>query len=187
MKRLAPILGLALALTPSAARAGMSGLSVEAGPVFLTKSGKLTFGTSSVESDAGVAIRGRVRLGMRLFSIAGEAQGSSQDYGSRTAGAPENLNATFVGVNAAFHPISVLRLTPYAEFGVGKLKFSDERIENDGRATHFGLGTHVSLTDKVGVEIGLRLQRNGDLKVQGLTQDFKYDPKLFSVLLTIGL
>lgn len=187
MKRSILLLGAALALFPAAAGAGAGGARLEAGAVFLTKSGKIGFGTSAIESDAGFALRGRLRLGLGAFSIAGEIQGSSQDYGSNAR--PENLNATFLGVNGAFHPITIARLTPYAEVGVGRLLFSDESItEDEGiKATHFGLGVFVDLTDRVGLELGLRRQHQGGLGVQGSTREFKYEPKLFSVLLSLRL
>ena len=189
MKKTILLLGAALALAPITAGAGVDGVRLEGGAVFLTKSGKIGFGTSAIESDAGFALRGRLRLGLGLISIAGEIQGSSQDYSSNAGAAPENLNATFLGVNGSFHPITVLRLTPYAEVGVGRLFFSDESFtEDEGiKATHFGLGVLVNLTDRVGLEVGLRRQQQGGLRVRGSTQELKYEPKLFSVMLSLRL
>lgn len=189
MKRSIVLLGAVLAFLPAAAGAGVDGVRLEGGAVLLTKSGKIGFGTSAIESDSGFALRGRLRLGLGAISIGGEIQGSSQDYSSAAGPAPENLSATFLGVNGSFHPITILRLTPYAEVGVGRLFFSDESItEDEGiKATHFGLGVLVNLTDRVGLEVGLRRQHQGGLRVQGSTQEFKYEPKLFSVMLSLRL
>lgn len=179
----------ALALAPVAAHAQVGGLSLEAGPAFLTKAGKLGVGTSAIESDAGLGLRAGLRLGLGSLSVVGEFQTASQDYPASSGVTPENLNARYLGVTAAFHPLTILRFTPYAEFGIGRLFFSDESITNDEglKATHVGLGARLKLTDRLGLAAGFRLQRQGDLRIQGLADEFKYDPKIFSVLLTIQL
>lgn len=188
LRFLAPALA-ALALAPGVASAQVGGLSLEAGPAFLTRAGALDFGSGAIESDAGVGVRVELRLGLGGLSLAAEFQTASQDYPSGAGVTPENLNARFVGVTGAFHPISILRFTPYAEFGIGRLFFSDESITNDDglKAAHVGLGARLRVTDRLGVAAGLRLQRQSELRLQGLPEDFKYDPKIFTVLLTIQL
>jgi hypothetical protein len=188
LRFLAPAL-VALALLPVAATAQVGGLSLEAGPAFLTKAGTLDFGTGAIESDAGFGVRVALRLGLGGLSLAGEFQTASQDYPAGAGVTPENLNARFVGITGAFHPITIVRFTPYAEFGVGRLFFSDESITNDDglKAAHVGLGARLRLTERFGIAAGLRLQRQNELRVQGLADDFKYDPKIFTVLLTIQL
>lgn len=184
-----PFLALVAALAPAAASAQVSGLSLEGGPAFLTKAGTLDFGTGAIESDAGFGVRVGLRLGLGGLSLAGEFQTASQDYPAGSGVTPENLSARFVGVTGAFHPITILRFTPYAEFGIGRLFFSDESITNDDglKATHVGLGARLRLTERLGLAAGLRLQQQSELRLQGLPDDFKYDPKIFSVLLTIQL
>lgn len=179
----------ALAITPVSASAQVGGLSLEGGPAFLTKAGALDFGSGAIESDSGFGVRVGLRLGLGGLSLAAEFQTASQDYPAGAGVTPENLNARFAGVTGAFHPITILRFTPYAEFGVGRLFFSDESITNDDgvKAVHVGLGARLRLTERVGVAAGLRLQRQTELRLQGLSDDFKYDPKIFSVLLTIQL
>jgi Outer membrane protein beta-barrel domain len=182
-------IALALTLASAPAWAGIEGVRLEGGPVFLTRPGALPFGTSAIESDAGWALRGRLRIGLGAFSLAGEIQGSSQGFGAPAPGGPENLNATFVGLTAGFHPVTLLRVTPYAEIGRGRLTFSDAAVEDDGGfdATTYGLGALIRLSDRVGLDASLRLLRQGGLHVSGVAADFKYDPKLFSVMLSLKL
>lgn len=178
---------IAVLLSPAVAQA--QALSLEAGPAFLTKAGELSVGRSAIESDAGFGLRAALRLGLGGLSLAGEFQTASQDYPESSGVAPENLNARYLGVSGAFHPITILRLTPYADIGVGRLFFSDQSItEDEGiKSWHFGLGVRLGLTDKLGLDAGLRLQRHNGLHIEGLSQEFKYDPKIFAVLLTIKL
>ena len=183
------VLAFSLALAPGVARGQSTGLTLEAGPAFLTKAGALGVGTDAIESDTGYGLRVRLRLGLQSLSLAGEFQTASQDYAAASGVTPENLNARYLGVSAAFHPITILRLTPYAEAGLGRLFFSDESITQDegSRAMHAGLGARLELTQRVGLDLGLRLQRQGDLRFEGLPGEFKYDPKIFAVLLTIQI
>jgi hypothetical protein len=187
MKRL--LAALAFAIAPLPALAGVDGLRLEGGPVWLTKSGSIGFGASALESDAGVAFRGRLRVGLGAFSVAGDLQSSFQDYGNPGPGAPQDLNATFVGVVAGVHPITLVKVTPYGELGRGRLTFSDEAIEEDGgfNATMWGLGALVSFSDKLGLDVSLRLLKQGGLRVSGVAQEFEYDPKLFTVMLSLKL
>jgi hypothetical protein len=182
-------LAAAVALAPSAAVAQVSGFSIEAGPAFLTKSGSLGFGTDALESDAGFGLRVGLRLGLGTLSVVGEYQTASQDYPASSGVAPENLNARYVGITGAFHPVTILGFTPYAEFGIGRLFFADESITNDDgiKATLVGFGTRFRLSTRIGLHAGLRFQQQGDLQLEGLQQGFEYDPKIFSVLLTIRL
>lgn len=184
-----PVLIAAFALAPAAAVAQVSGLSLEAGPAFLTKAGSLPFDTGAIESEAGFGVRVGLRLGLGALSLVGEFQTASQDYPAGSGVAPENLNARYVGVTGAFHPVTILRFTPYAEFGIGRMFFSDESITNDDgiKATLVGFGGRFRLSQRIGVAAGLRLQQQSDLQLQGLPAQFKYDPKIFSVLLTIQL
>lgn len=190
MKRFFRAWVLGFALFPAAARAQVQGLRVEGGPVFLTKSGKLSFGPSEIESDAGFAIRGRLRYGFGALSIAADLQASNQKYGKAAApGAPKDLDATFIGAVGALHPFKIAGVAPYAEIGVGRLSFSDGAISEDGgvRASSYGLGVFLGGEGRLAADVELRLMRQTGLKVQGTAQEFKYDPKLFSVMLSLRL
>jgi hypothetical protein len=174
---------------PATAAAQLEGLRLEGGPVFLTKAGRLNFGTGSLESDAGWALRGRLAYGLGALSIAGDFQASNQDYGeSARPGAPKNLNTTFIGITAALHPVTLAFVTPYAEVGLGKLFFKDEAISGDTgiRASTYGLGVRMG-GERVGLDVEARLMRQSGLRVRGTVEDFKYDPKLFSVMLSLKL
>jgi len=175
---------------PVLASAQVSGLRIEGGPAFLTKSGSLPFGTGAIESDAGIAIRARLRWGLGPLSVAGELQTSSQDYGQAPApGAPTTLNATFLGVTGALHPFRIAGIAPYGEVGIGKLSYSDDTIstEDSSHVSVYGLGVVIAGEGRFGLDVGLRLVRQTKLTVEGITDDFKYDPKVFSVLLSIKL
>lgn len=177
-------------LSPALASAQVSGLRIEGGPAFLTKSGSLPFGTGAIESDAGIAIRARLRWGLGPLSVAGEIQTSSQDYGQAPApGAPTTLNATFFGVTGALHPFRIAGIAPYGEVGIGKLSYSDDTIstEDSSHVSVYGLGVVIAGEGRFGLDVGLRLVRQTSLTVEGVTSDFKYDPKVFSVLLSIKL
>lgn len=189
MKHALVVLVSGLVLLPGLARGQTEGLNFEVGPAFLTKAGALGVGTSAIESNTGYGLRVRLRLGLNSLSLAAEFQTASQDYPAASGVTPENLNARYLGVAGAFHPITILRLTPYAEFGLGRLFFADERItEDEGiKASHVGLGVQLKLMDRMGLDAGLRLQRQGGLRLEGLPDEFKYDPKIFAVLLTIRL
>jgi hypothetical protein len=189
MRKLLIVVAIGVVLVPGTAGAQPDGVRLEGGPVFLTKSGSLPLGASAIESDAGFAFRGRLRVGIGAFSLAGEVQASSQKYGSPEPGAPQDLDATLLAVALGFHPFTLLRLTPYAELGRGRLSLSDPAIDGDRgfRATSYGLGTFVALTDRVGLDVSLRLVRQAGLRLTGLGQELKYDPKQFAVTLSIRL
>jgi len=169
--------------------AQVEGFRLEGGPAFLTKSGTLSFSTGSIDSDSGYAIRGKLRYGFGALSLGAEVQASSQKYGTVKPNAPESLSATFVGATAALHPFSLAAIAPYAEVGLGKLFFSDSRITgNDGiKASVYGLGVIFGGTGRLALGVDLRLMRETDLQVKDLGTSFKYDPKLFSVLLSLKL
>jgi hypothetical protein len=178
-----------LALTPSLAEAQVEGFRLEGGVAFLTKSGSLSFGTSAIESDAGVAVRGALRFGISSLSLAAEIQSSSQGYNQPVPGYPQSLNATYIGLSAAIHPFSVVRITPYIEGGIGRLFFADDKI-NEQSGVHAwtaGLGARIKLAERLDLDLGLRLLQQGDVALSGLPQTFKYDPKLFSILLSLKL
>jgi len=186
MKKLLAL--IVLALVPATARAQVEGLHIEGGAVFLTKSGKLNFGTSAIESDAGWAVRGRLRYGVGFLSVAGDVQASNQKYGGAEPGAPQNLDATFVGVTAALHPVKLGVVAPYAEIGRGKLFYGDDRINKDAgsAASSYGLGVLLG-GEKVSLDVELRLLRQTGLELKGTGQEFKYDPKMLSLMLSIRL
>jgi hypothetical protein len=177
-------------LAPVRAQAQVRGFRIEVGPVFLTKTGSFTFGPSEIESDAGFAFRGKLRYGFGALSLAADFQASAQDYGHPPdPGAPDNLNAAFLGATAALHPFKIAGIAPYAEIGIGKLFFGDEKISTKGglRASSYGLGVVLGGEGRVALDVGLRLMRETGLSAEGVVGEFKYDPKLFSVLLSIRL
>jgi hypothetical protein len=182
---------LLLALSPLKAQAQVDGLRLEAGVVLLTKAGAITFGTSEFESDAGVAFRGRLRYGLGFVSIAADVQTSAQKYGIvvPAPGAPQNLNSTFLGATVALHPFSFVGIAPYAEVGLGKLFFSDQSISttNGSTASTYALGATIGGRGRIGLDVGLRLMRLSNLTAQGIPGEFNYDPKLFSVMLSLRL
>lgn len=190
MKRLLLALTAMCAIQPALVYAQVQGFRIDAGPVFLTKSGHFVLGSGEIESDAGVAIRGRVRYGFGRVSVAADAESSSQEYGRPARpGAPDNLNATFLGVTGAVHPFKIAGIAPYAEIGLGKLFFADEKISTESglKASSYGLGVVFGGESRLALDLGLRLMRQTGLTVRGVAGDFKYDPKLFSALLSIRL
>ncbi len=181
---------LALVLCPSGVLAQVRGLRFEGGPVFLTKSGAIRVGRSEIESDAGFALRGRIRYGLGPVSIAADVQSSNQKYGRPAApGAPDTLDARFLGAVGALHPFRVGGAAPYGEIGLGRLFFGDDRIgtENGSTASSYALGVVLGGEGRVALDVGLRLMRLERLTATGVVGEFKYDPKLFSVLLSIKL
>jgi hypothetical protein len=165
-------------------------LRFEGGPVFLTKAGAIRAGRSELESDSGFALRGRVRYGMGPVSIAAEVQSSNQKYRTPAApGAPDTLDATFLGAVAALHPFKAGAVAPYGEIGLGRLFFGDDRIatDNGSTASTYTLGVVLGGESRVALDVGLRLMRLDRLTARGIVGEFKYDPKLFSVLLSIRL
>ncbi len=187
MKGTLLVLGL-MTLTPALARAQVEGLQLSGGAVLLTKAGQLSVGPSAIQSDVGYAVRGRLRYGFGVVSVAGEVQSSSQKYGADvSAGAPASLNATYIGATGALHPVSLLGLTPYGELGVGSLSFSDDTLKGKGGAVAtFGLGTQMNLAPRVALDLSLRLMQKS-FTYAPLGRELKYDPKLFSVMLTLSL
>ena len=101
----------------------------------------------------------------------------------------QKLNATFLGVTGAIHPFRVIGVAPYGEIGIGKLSYSDDAISTDdgSPASVYGLGVVIAGEGRLGVDVSLRLVRQTSLTVEGITSDFKYDPKVFSVLLSLKL
>jgi hypothetical protein len=190
MKRwflLAALVALGL---PASLRAQVEGFRVEAGVVLLTHSGSFDFGSSAIESDSGYAFRGRLRYAFGPVSLAAEIQESSQQYGMPpSASAPQNLNATFVGATGALHPFKIVGIAPYVEIGIGKLFFGDQSISTSqgSIASVYGLGAGIGLSGRIGLDVGLRLVRLGSLTAQGVASQFDYDPKEFSVTLSIKL
>jgi hypothetical protein len=175
-----------LALLPGLAEAQVEGLQLSAGPVLLTKAGKLGVSTGALSSDLGYAVRGRVRYGFGLLSVAGELQSSSQKYGADVE-APGQLSATYVGATGAIHPVKVVGIMPYGEVGVGSLSFTDAALKGKGGAVVTGgVGAQVSVAPRLALDLSLRLMRK-TFKVSGLSNEIKYDPKLFSVMLTLSL
>jgi len=184
------ILAMLALILPGTLHAQVEGLRIEGGVVFLTQAGSFTFGPSEVESDAGYAFRARVRYGFGFLSVAAEFQESSQSYGSPpSASAPQNLNTSFVGATAAVHPFKFAGVVPYAEIGIGKLFFGDQSISTDQGSTAavYGLGVGFGLSSKVGIDVGLRLVRLGNLTAQGVVPSFDYDPKELGLMLSIKL
>ena len=181
---------VALVCAPSAAWCQVEGWNVDGGIVLLTKAGRLRVGTGVFESDTGRAVRGRLKHGLGFLAVGLDVQTSSQKFGGTApATAPDNLSATFVGLSATVHPVTLLGLTPYGEVGLGKLFFSDERIESDGGsvASTYGLGVRVGLGMRLRLDAGFRLMSQGGLRTEGVAEEFKYDPKLFSLLLSLQL
>lgn len=175
--------GLALAQT--------DGLSAEIGPAFVTKSGKLPFGTSAIKSDAGWAIRGKLRYGVGALSIAGEIQTSNQNYGSSGSGVPSDLNATYLGVLGTLRPLKISALEPYLEVGLGRLSFSDKLIAGKNgshTASTYGLGLIIAPgSGRIALDTDLRLVRQTDLQFSGVGTKFKYDPKVFTAMVLVKL
>jgi hypothetical protein len=185
MKGTLVVCGL-LTLTPALVRAQVEGLQLSGGAVLITKAGKLSVGPGAIESDLGYAVRGRLRYGFGIASVAGDVQTSSQKYGADVS-APSSLSATYIGVTGALHPVSVLGLMPYGELGVGSLAFSDATLKGKGGAVAtLGLGTQVGLAPRVALDLSLRLRRKS-FTYAPLGRELKYDPKLFSVMLTLSL
>jgi hypothetical protein len=188
MKRML-VLALSLFL-PLPATAQVNGLHVEGGVVLLTHAGSFTFGTSEIDSDAGYAFRGRVRYGLGIVSVAAEVQETSQNYGMPpNASAPQDLNNTFVGATAAIHPFKLVGIVPYGEIGLGKMFFGDSHISTDqgSTASIYGLGVGLGTSGRIGLDVGLRLQRLGNLTATGISSGFDYNPLLFHVMLSIKL
>lgn len=179
-----------LVLATSEASAQVEGWNVDGGVVLLTRSGKLRVGTGVFESDTGRAVRGRIKHGLGWIAIGVDVQTSSQRFGGTApATAPSSLSATFVGLSATAHPISLLGLTPYGEVGLGKLFFADETIDAGGgiKASTYGLGVRMGLAPRIKVDASLRVMRQSGLRADGLSEEFKYDPKLFSLMLSLQL
>jgi hypothetical protein len=170
--------------------AQVDGLRVEGGVAFLTEAGGFTFGSGEINSDAGYAFRARVRYGFGFVSVAAEFQESSQKYGMPpVSSAPQNLNTSFVGATAALHPFKFAGIVPYAEIGLGKLFFGDQSVSTSqgSTASVYGLGVGIGLSGRVGLDVGLRLVRLGNLTAQGIGTQFDYDPKEFGLTLSIKL
>jgi opacity protein-like surface antigen len=172
------------------AEAQSDGFGLEIGPSFITKSGKLPFGTSAIESDGGWAIRGRLRYGLGALAIAGEVQASNQKYGSSGTGIPSDLNSTYLGIAGMLRPIKLGPVEPYAEVGIGRLSFSDDLIatgDDSKTASTYGLGVLIAPGGKVGLDADLRVIRQTDLQFGGIGSKFNYDPKVFTVMVLIKL
>lgn len=191
LRRLVLIPALLLAPAAAALAQTTDGLSLEAGPAFITKSGKLPFGTGAIESDGGWGIRARLRYGMGALAVAGEFQASNQNYGSEGAGVPSDLNNNYIGVAAMLRPIKIGPIEPYAEIGIGRLSFSDDNVlsEDDSKtASTYGLGVIIAPGDgKIALDADLRLVRKTDLQFGGIGSKFKYDPKVFTVMVLFKL
>ena len=188
MTRWLPAALLAVTLVPAAAQAQVDGFRVEAGAVWLTKSGTLKLGTDLVESDAGWAGRARVRYGFGFLSVAADLQESSQGYGKPAGpGAPQNLDNTWLGAVVALHPFAFGGIAPYVEIGVGRLFYSDQHIdtEHGGTASSYGLGVLLGGESRVMLDVELRLLRQSGLRVEGTVREFEYDPKLLSAMISI--
>jgi hypothetical protein len=180
----------AFVLSSSPAWCQVNGVNLDGGFVYLTKAGSLHIGSGVFESDTGHAVRGRVRLGFGWLAVGADVQSSSQKLGATTtATAPSSLSATYVGLNGTVHPITLLGFTPYGEAGIGKLFFSDERIDAGGgvKAVSYGLGLRMGLLPRLHLDGSFRIQRQGGLHASGVTDEFKYDPKLFSLMLSLRL
>jgi hypothetical protein len=179
-----------LVLGPSAAWCQVSGWNLEGGVVWLTKSGSLRIGDGVFESDTGRAVRGRVRRGFGIVALGVDVQTSSQKFGGTAPPtAPSSLSSTFIGLSATAHPVTLMGLTPYGEVGIGRLFFSDERIDEGGgvKATSYGVGLRLGLGPRVGLDAGFRILRQSGLRVEGVANELKYDPKLFSLMVTLQL
>ena len=190
MKRWLMLVTLLLVGAARPSFAQVDGLRIEGGVVFLTHAGSFDFGPSEIESDAGYAFRARVRYGFGFASIAGEFQESSQNYGMPpAASAPQNLNTSFVGGTVALHPFKFWGIAPYAEVGVGKLFFGDQSIStsNGSTASLYGLGIAVGMTGRLGLDVGFRLVRLGNLTAEGVATSFDYDPKEVGLTLSLKL
>jgi len=178
-----------MAAVPWTAQAQVEGLRVEGGPVWLTRSGSLHFGTSSIRSNAGVAVRGRLRYGVGALAIAGEVQASFQGYDAEPAGPIDTLDATWLGATVSLAPIRFGGVAPYAEVGLGKLFFKDDAIDTRSGTTAsvYGLGVAIAGRGRLGFDAALRLVRRDGLRAPGVVDDFKYDPKTFAVMLSLRL
>jgi hypothetical protein len=182
------LVALAATSLPALAQAQQQGLQLAGGVVLLTKAGKLTVGSQSIESDTGHAVRGRLWYGLGAVSIGGEVQSSSQKYGADVSGvAPWRLNATYVGAAGSVHPVSLLGIMPYADVGIGLLNFSDSTVdEGSGPVATLGLGAQLGLAPHLALDLNLRLMSKS-FRAAGLSQQMKYNPKLFAVMLTLNL
>jgi hypothetical protein len=179
-----------LALAPSAAWCQVEGWNLDGGVVWLTRSGKLRIGSSVFESDTGRAVRGRLKRGFGWVAVGADVQTSSQKFGGTAPDtAPESLSATFVGLSATAHPVTLMGLTPYGEVGLGRLFFTDERIDEGGGvgATSYGVGLRLGLGPRLKVDTSFRILRQSGLRVEGVADELKYDPKLFSLMLSLQL
>jgi hypothetical protein len=190
MKHFLQVMALVAFFAPSRATAQVEGWNLDGGIVLLTKSGRLTLGSGVFESDTGRAVRGRLRHGFGLAAVGLDVQTSSQKFGGTApSSAPSSLSATFVGLSATAHPVTLLGLTPYGEVGLGKLFFADERIDAGGgiKASTYGVGVRIGLAPRLRLDTSFRILRQSGLKLEGVTDDLKYDPKLFSLLLSLQL
>jgi hypothetical protein len=177
----------AAAFTPTSAQAQIDGLRFEAGLAALTNAGDIAFDSGDIESEAGWALRGRVRYGLGVVSFAGEIQQASQGYDTNSpAGSPQNLNGTYLGLSIAIHPFEIFTLSPYFSLGKGKHYFADERIDADeasGLYT-YGIGCLVGKNSQMAIDVEARLFRQTKLHTSGSVHAFKYDPKVVSVMLS---
>jgi hypothetical protein len=190
MKRAFFLVAVCLASLARPALAQVEGFHLEAGVVFLTHSGSFTFGPSEVETDAGYAFRARARYGFGWVSLAGEFQETSQSYGMPPSpAAPQNLDTSFLGGTVAIHPFKFAGIVPYGEIGLGKLFFGDQSISTSqgSTASVYGLGVGIGVGGKLGIDIGLRLVKLGNLTATGIAQSFDYDPKELGILLSLKL
>jgi hypothetical protein len=179
-----------LMLGPSAAWSQVSGWNLDGGVVWLTKSGSLTIGNSVFESDTGRAVRGRFKRGFGIVALGLDVQTSSQKFGGTAPPtAPSSLSSTFIGLSATAHPVTLMGLTPYGEVGIGRLFFSDERIDEGGgvKATSYGVGLRLGLGPRVRLDTSFRILRQSGLRVEGVADELKYDPKLFSLMLSLQI
>lgn len=178
------ITGALLFLLTSTTAHAIDGWVADAGPVFLTKAGELS-GGGVLQSDVGYALRGRLRYSFGVLAVGGDFQTSSQKV---TRGGIESLDGNYLGVTATLHPVEVLGILPYGEVGLGKVAFGDDSIIDDGgMASTYGLGVRIGLISRLGLDAGFRIMRQGGLRAQGIAQELKYDPKLFSVMVSLDL
>jgi hypothetical protein len=179
----------AMVVLPSAAWCQVDGWNVDGGIVLLTKSGELHIGSSVFESDTGRAVRGRLKRGLGFVAFGLDVQTSSQKFGGTAPpSAPSTLSATFVGLSATAHPVTLLGLTPYGEVGLGKLFFSDERIDaGGGVASTYGIGLRLGLGAHLKLDSAFRLMQQTGLHTEGVAEELKYDPKLFSLMVSLQL
>jgi len=179
-----------LVIAPSAAWCQVSGWNIDGGVVWLTKSGTLHIGDGVFESDTGRAVRGRLKRGFGIAAVGLDLQTSSQKFGGTAPpSAPSSLSSTFVGLSATVHPVTLMGLTPYGEVGLGRLFFSDERIDEGGgvKATSYGVGVRLGLGPHFKIDGAFRVMQQKGLHVEGVADDLKYDPKLFSLMLSLEL